>query len=96
MHGKPAGEPEAGDWPAAPSGKDAGDSAWRAALDGLAAAHGELVEATRALDLQKLHQPVIDPRNRELGTGMTHAETLHGIAQHDAYHAGQISLLKKT
>jgi uncharacterized damage-inducible protein DinB len=95
MRGKPAGEPDAGDWPAAPGVNAADATAWRRTLDEFGAAHRELIAAVRDLDPARLRTPVIDPRNRELGTGMTHAATLHGIAQHDAYHAGQISLLKK-
>src|SRR5512134_2176608 len=89
MRGKPAGEPPAGDWPVAPTNNAASDAAWRAAVAELATAHTDLIAAIRALDKQKLHTPVTDPRNRELGTGMTYAQTLHGISQHYAYHAGQ-------
>jgi uncharacterized damage-inducible protein DinB len=42
-----------------------------------------------------LLKPTNDPRNRPLGTGVTYYELLHGIVQHDAYHAGQIAILKK-
>ncbi|HSL23175.1 MAG TPA: DinB family protein [Vicinamibacterales bacterium] len=95
MRGKPASDPAEGDWPAAPTGAAASEQAWRAALQALAAAHRELVDTVRGLPPDRLHAPVNDPRNRPLGTGESHAVTLHGIAQHDAYHAGQISLLKK-
>jgi uncharacterized damage-inducible protein DinB len=95
MRGKPAGEPPLGDWPSAPGGTAADDGAWRDALDDLASAHRELLDAVRPLAPAKLHEPVNDPRSRELGTGMSHVQTLHGIAQHDAYHSGQISILKK-
>jgi uncharacterized damage-inducible protein DinB len=95
MRGKPAGEPPLGDWPVAPAGANASDQAWRATLDDLAVAQRELLDSVRALDPAQLNVPVNDPRSRELGAGMTHAQTLHGIAQHDAYHAGQISILKK-
>jgi uncharacterized damage-inducible protein DinB len=30
-----------------------------------------------------------------MGAGVSHYELLHGIVQHDAYHAGQIAVLKK-
>ena len=29
------------------------------------------------------------------GTGVTYADMLHGLAQHNAYHGGQVSLLRK-
>ena len=95
MRGNAAGEPPAGDWPPAPSGGAATEAAWRAAVADLAAAQRELLDAVRALDAARLHTAVNDARSREQGTGKSYAATLHGVAQHDAYHAGQISLLKK-
>ena len=44
---------------------------------------------------EQLLKPTNDPRNRPLGTGVSYYELLHGIVQHDAYHAGQIAILKK-
>ena len=38
---------------------------------------------------------VTDPRNRATGTGVTRYVLLHGLAQHHAYHAGQIAILSK-
>ncbi len=40
-------------------------------------------------------QPTNDTRSAPLGTGVSHYVLLHGIVQHDVYHAGQIALLKK-
>jgi uncharacterized damage-inducible protein DinB len=34
-------------------------------------------------------------REAGLGTGVSVAVMLHGIIQHDVYHAGQMALLKK-
>ena len=90
--GAPAGEPEAGDWP------DVGDPTpqrWNAALAALDESHQRLVTVTRTLPDQRLLQPANDTRDRALGAGVTYYELLHGIVQHDAYHAGQIALLKK-
>jgi uncharacterized damage-inducible protein DinB len=95
MRGRPAGEPAEGDWPLAPRRADATPEAWAAAVDALARAHDDLVSAARAVSSERLHAPVADPRSPELGTGVTHYVTLHGVAQHDAYHGGQIALLKK-
>jgi uncharacterized damage-inducible protein DinB len=53
------------------------------------------VEVVRGMTDQKLLQPTNDPRNRELGTGVSYYELLHGIVQHDAYHAGQIAILRR-
>ena len=43
----------------------------------------------------QLLEPTNDPRSRPLGTGVSYYELLHGIVQHDAYHAGQIAILKR-
>lgn len=90
--GAPAGEPAEGDWP------EVGDPTperWKAALAALDASHAHLVEVVRGLTDTKLPQPTNDPRNRERGTGVSYYELFHGIVQHDAYHAGQIAILKR-
>jgi hypothetical protein len=38
---------------------------------------------------------LITESSRETGGGVSCYVTLHGVAQHDLYHGGQISLLKK-
>jgi uncharacterized damage-inducible protein DinB len=90
--GAPAGEPAAGDWPAI---GETSDSHWRAALDGLEASHRELIASIKSLPEGKLLEPTNDPRDRPLGTGVSYYVLLHGIVQHDVYHAGQIAILKK-
>ena len=90
--GAPAGEPDAGDWPEVGGPTP---QRWQAALAALDESHRRLVEVTRALPDQRLLEPTNDPRNRALGTGVTYYELLHGIVQHDAYHAGQMALIKK-
>jgi uncharacterized damage-inducible protein DinB len=92
LSGAPAGEPEEGDWPAAgPSSAQA----WRQALDRLESAHRGLVAGIRALPEGRLFEPTNDQRDRPLGSGVSYYVLLHGIVQHDAYHAGQIAILKK-
>lgn len=90
--GKPAGTPAGGDWP--PVGAPTA-ARWKAALAALDASHEHLVKAVREMSDDQLMKPTNDPRNRPLGTGDSYYETLHGIVQHDAYHAGQIAILKK-
>ena len=90
--GKPAGEPAVGDYP------DVGDptpARWKAALAALDASHDNLVMVVRDTADEHLLKATNDPRNKPLGTGVSYYETLHGIVQHDAYHAGQIAILKK-
>jgi uncharacterized damage-inducible protein DinB len=93
LQGHMASEPEMGDWPAPPSVSD--DKAWRAAIQALDEAHLALRDAVGTLDPSRLTAPVNDPRNRELGTGVTLAQTINGLVQHDAYHSGQIAAVKK-
>jgi len=90
--GKPASDPAAGDYPAV---GDPTPARWTAALDALDAAHRRLVDLTRNLTDEQVFRPTKDPRDRALGTGVTVYELLHGIVQHDAYHAGQIAILKR-
>ena len=92
LGGKPAGTPKEGDWPPA-AGKD--ETAWRAEIAALTAAHQALVGDLRAFPDARLLEPVKDPRNRATGLGDTLYVTLHGLAQHHAYHAGQIAILAK-
>jgi uncharacterized damage-inducible protein DinB len=90
--GQPAGEPEHGDYP------DVGEptaARWQAALAALDASHANLVAVVKGLSDEQLWQPTNDPRHRPLGTGVSYYELLHGIVQHDAYHAGQIAMLKR-
>lgn len=93
LQGHMASEPEMGDWPPAPTVSD--DTAWHAAMRALDEAHLALRDAVGALDPSRLTAPVSDARNRELGTGVTFAQTINGLVQHDAYHSGQIAAVKK-
>lgn len=91
-----AQDPADGDWPAVPgSHAGADEDAWAASVRALAAAHGELLTLLAAMEEDVLDARIGDVRDRSLGSGVTRYETLHGLAQHHAYHAGQIVLLKK-
>ena len=92
IEGAPAGAPLEGDWPVAPN---ATAEAWRDARAVLEASHRSLVSSVSSLPEDRLFQPTNDPRDRESGAGVDHYVLLHGIVQHDVYHAGQIALLKK-
>ena len=90
--GEPAGEPAGGDWP---SVGDPTATRWEEALAAFDAAHERLTSVVRGLSDQRMLEATNDPRNRELGTGVTCYELLHGIVQHDAYHSGQIAIVRK-
>lgn len=90
--GKPATEPADGDWPQVGT---ITPERWTDALANLDAAHVALMAAVRELPESHLFEPTNDRRDRPLGTGVTRYVLLHGLVQHDAYHAGQIALLLK-
>lgn len=92
LSGAQAGEPPDGDWPAV---GDPTPERWIAAKEQLELAHRLLVSAVKEFPEADLYIPSNDARDRELGVGVTYYELLHGIVQHDVYHAGQIALLKK-
>ena len=92
LSGAPAAEPQEGDWPQ--PGETTAER-WQAALEHLETSHRLLVSAARDFPEPNLYIPSNDQRDREQGTGVTYYELLHGLVQHDVYHAGQIALLKK-
>ena len=74
-------------WPAPPVRPDA--RAWTADVALLREEHERLVEAVRRVDPRRLdHRPPGSKR-------WTYGELLVGIALHDAYHTGQVQLLKR-
>jgi uncharacterized damage-inducible protein DinB len=92
LSGAPAREPEHGDWPAV---GDPTSERWIEALERLELAHRLLVSAVKDFPEPKLFIPINDARSREKGVAVTYYELLHGSVQHDAYHAGQIAILKR-
>jgi uncharacterized damage-inducible protein DinB len=78
------------DFPPFAAGDSFGD-----AVDALERAHAELLDAVEAFPPAELDDLVGDERDRPLGSGVSYAVMLHGIAQHYAYHAGQIAILRK-
>ena len=82
---RPITEPDAGDFPPV---TDTSEAAWAAALDHLDRQHRKLLDVVAGLNAAKLDETVP-------GKDYPVAVMLHGTAQHFAYHAGQIALLKK-
>ena len=70
---------------------DTSESAWRSTLARVRQVHDELVAAVAAFPDSRLDEkvPGKDPDYD------TFYYMLHGVAQHELYHAGQIALLKK-
>ena len=107
--GGEAALPEEGDWPDAPGSphpvETGGASAapvsaptagvWAASLADLAVAHATLLAALDGFPGGKLDERYGVRRDLPLGTGTTYGAMLYGVALHDAYHTGQIAILKK-
>jgi uncharacterized damage-inducible protein DinB len=74
-------------WPAPPDRPDR--RAWTADVALLRAEHERLVEAVREVD------PGVLGRRPPGSKRWTYGQLLVGIAMHDAYHTGQIQLLKR-
>ena len=74
------------DWPAAPEPSEAG---WQQALDQLAQAQFSLESEVSKLPDDRLREKVLGKVPYSIYT------MLHGVVQHNLYHAGQIALLKK-
>ena len=70
---------------------NASDAAWRAALAAVRQGHERLVAAVAALPDSRLLEMVPGKE----GAHYTFYYMLHGVVQHELYHAGQIALLKK-
>ena len=74
------------DWPPP---DDPGDAAWEQAKNALDRGHQALVDVISRVAESRLDEPVV------AGKSSVYV-TVHGVIQHDIYHAGQIALLKKT
>lgn len=77
--------PTEGDFPVV---TDKSEAAWRDALRFLQDKHHALLKTIREFDEAKLDESVA-------GSDRSAYVQMHGIIQHNAYHAGQIVLLKK-
>ncbi len=71
------------DWPRP---GEPSEAAWRAAREALAASHARLREAVLALAEGRLEEKVHG--------GASAYQTVLGVIQHDAYHGGQVALLR--
>jgi uncharacterized damage-inducible protein DinB len=85
-------EPADGDWPEPP--RPDGD-AWDRARADLGTSLEQLATAVSALSDEDLRTRVGSARDLALGSGVTRAEMVAGVLQHNAYHSGQIALLRK-
>jgi len=73
------------DWPPV---WEVSEAAWKRALENLTESHARLRKAAEGLTDEQLEQ-------RAAGPQYSRYVVLHGVIQHDLYHAGQIAILKK-
>jgi uncharacterized damage-inducible protein DinB len=93
IQGNPAGDPADGDFPA--RGVPVDDAAWNAARALLARRHAEFCDIVGGLDPARLNDPVDPSTSPDATRPRTFSDLIHGVVQHNAYHTGQIILLKK-
>jgi len=92
LEGGPHRTPAEGDWPAV---RSMTQEAWTAALAALRQSHDDLARTIGAAEDASLSRQIGGAQVDALGDPVTFYQTIIGILQHDTYHAGQISLLKK-
>lgn len=93
LRGAPPRPPVEGDWPDV---GEPGDWSWLAAREALAEAQRDAEAAVAAFDPARWHERVGGAeRDATLGSGVSFATMVSGLAQHHAYHGGQIGLLRK-
>ena len=73
------------DWPPV---QEASEMAWKTAVDSLEKGHHELRSQIARLSDAQLQDQVV-------GRHDSVYQIVHGIIQHDLYHAGQVAILKK-
>lgn len=87
-----ASEPVRGDWPT-PESKT--PQAWEKIIFDFKVANEELIRHSIEIKDNQWDDKIIGEINPALASGLTCAELLNGLAQHHAYHSGQIALLSK-
>jgi uncharacterized damage-inducible protein DinB len=85
LQGDRAELPSEEDWPDVGA---TGEKAWAQTKRALKQGNDELQHKISRLDESQLDQPILEGMSSVYGT-------LHGLVQHDLYHAGQIAILKK-
>ncbi len=93
LGGRPPGQPQDGDWPSPVPAVSPAD--WRQVLDHLASRQFELLTRVDGFDPARLDALVDPAGTRQPDHEVTFRSLLHGVAQHSAYHAGQIMLLRR-
>lgn len=93
LRGGTPSEPEDGDFPA--KGERVDKPKWEATKALLQARNAELVTAILAFDPSRLDEAVGGAGTGPAESRATYRTMLQGVVSHDAYHAGQIVILRK-
>lgn len=92
LEGAQPAEPLEGDWPE-PGAAD--EWVWHGILNRLQQARTHVLSAIEGLPAERLSAMIGATRDAPLGTGVSHAAMIDGLAQHNAYHGGQIVVIRK-
>jgi uncharacterized damage-inducible protein DinB len=94
LAGKEPDLPEEGDWP---EPGEISAAAWRRDQKRLGESLDELLRALAGCTEAELELTggSISDRDPALGTGVTRRAMINGLVQHNAYHSGQLALLRK-
>lgn len=92
LAGNGQSEPRIGDWPDPENYKS---ESFEQLKNKLFDATNILIETLKKFPEEELEQFIGSLRNPQLGTGITFETTIIGLLQHNAYHSGQIGILKK-
>ena len=90
MNGLPAGAPSSGDWPetGAPD-----ERKWQYYVSDLKLVNVNLLNVIRNFPEEEWNENIVDTRENAYPT--TYKELVHGLIQHQVYHAGQIAILNR-
>ncbi|MFN8580252.1 MAG: DinB family protein [Gemmatimonadaceae bacterium] len=91
--GRPPQYPTEGDFPSRVSTPTEAD--WKAVCDRLDTQQATLLADLEFLDPARLSDLVGTANAPSLGTGPSVLAMLHGLIQHNAYHAGQVVLIRR-
>jgi Txe/YoeB family toxin of Txe-Axe toxin-antitoxin module len=92
VNGNAPANPAAGDWPV-PQFQT--EEYWQVVKQNLFAKTNKLIITIKNFPEEKLDEFSGRERNVSLGTGFSYEGLIIGLVQHNAYHSGQISLIKK-
>jgi len=93
INGNAPALPANGDWP---EPQNHSDEYWQAIKQNLFINTNKLIAALNNFPKEKLDEVTVAERNQHLGTGFSFEGLIIGLVQHNAYHAGQIALIKKS